>query len=249
MDVQTKKQWSVDEINCLLALWSSTEVQKKLDGATRTKPVLQQIQREMAAAGFNKSVGQINNKLKKLKKEYRDQQKDLGRSGSCRPHRNPHFDVLDSVLGDRPTFQPTGALNSATLILEGMANNSLEKSHTDPGKFYFTLLLSPASSLTKLLDKLSAINDGDDLEFPPPLSCSSPSSLSRSSGDACTSSAQNKHGKRKRDSISELVAYLERADERFFQHSKDMENALLQQMSATHGLMEHMLTTNDKTAQ
>ncbi|GAA6098715.1 uncharacterized protein LOC113637542 [Tachysurus ichikawai] len=51
MDVKTNKQWSVDEINCLLALWSSAEVQKKLDGASRTKPVLQQIQHEMAAGG------------------------------------------------------------------------------------------------------------------------------------------------------------------------------------------------------
>ncbi|KAK2863753.1 hypothetical protein Q7C36_002907 [Tachysurus vachellii] len=53
MEAQTKKQWSYDEINCLLALWSSAE----------------QIQSEMAAAGFDKSVGQINNKLKKLKKK------------------------------------------------------------------------------------------------------------------------------------------------------------------------------------
>ncbi|XP_060722923.1 uncharacterized protein LOC132843538 isoform X3 [Tachysurus vachellii] len=216
----------------LFILLFFTEVQKKLDGATRTKPVLQQIQSEMAAAGFHKSVGQINNKLKKLKKEYRDQKKDLSRSGSGRPHRNLHFDVLDSVLGDRPAFQVTGALNSATVILEGMANHSLEQSHTDP--------------------ELSAINDGD-LELPPPLRCSSPSLSSRSSGDACPSSAQDKRGKRKRDSISDLVQYFEMADERLFQHSKEMENALLQEMRADTrsllGLMERMVNTSEKTAQ
>lgn len=79
------------------------------------KPVLQQIQPEMAVAGFERNAEQISNKLKKLKKDYRDQKKDLGRSGNGRPCRNLHFDVLDSVLGDRPACQVTGALNSATV--------------------------------------------------------------------------------------------------------------------------------------
>ena len=62
------KQWSVDETNCLLALWSSREIQNKLEGASRTKPVIQQIQCEMAPAGFDRGAKQTINKLKKLRK-------------------------------------------------------------------------------------------------------------------------------------------------------------------------------------
>ncbi|KAG7461765.1 hypothetical protein MATL_G00194600 [Megalops atlanticus] len=109
------------------------EVQNKLEGATRTKPVFEQIQREMATTGYDRSVEQIINKLKKVKKEYRDQRKNLGRNGSGRPRRNPHFDLLDSVLGDRPARQLTRSLDSATATLEAMVDDTLSQSSTDSG--------------------------------------------------------------------------------------------------------------------
>lgn len=34
MDVKSKQQWSMEEPCCLLALWGSTEVQGKLQGAS-----------------------------------------------------------------------------------------------------------------------------------------------------------------------------------------------------------------------
>ena len=89
--IASKKQWSEEETSCCLAVWCSAEVQRKLEGASRTKPVFQDIQREMAAAGFNRSVEQIINKLKKLKKDYRDQKKDLGRSGNGPAASKPTF--------------------------------------------------------------------------------------------------------------------------------------------------------------
>ncbi|KAK7175605.1 hypothetical protein R3I93_002514 [Phoxinus phoxinus] len=184
----------------------------------------------MAVAGFDRNLVQISNKLKKLKKDYRDQKKDLGRSGNGRPRRNPHFDVLDSVLGDRPACQVTGALNSATIMLESMVDDSLQQSSTDP--------------------ELSVINDRDDdnVELPPPLGCSSPAPSSSSSGEA-----SSERGKRKRDSTSDLVQYLERADERFLQHSKDMDDALRQDMRADTqsllGLMGRMVAVMEAQVQ
>ena len=86
MDVKTKSQWAMEETTCLLGFWSSAEVQNKLEGATRTKVIFEQLQQ----------------------KDFRDQKKDLGRSGNGRPKKGPHFDVLDSFLGDRPACQITG---------------------------------------------------------------------------------------------------------------------------------------------
>lgn len=51
--IRQKQKWSEEEISCFLALWSSAEVQNKLEGALWTKPMLQQIQLEMAAAGMS----------------------------------------------------------------------------------------------------------------------------------------------------------------------------------------------------
>ncbi|KAK7128316.1 hypothetical protein R3I94_016776 [Phoxinus phoxinus] len=233
--METKaKQWSVEETNCLLAVWSSAEVQKKIEGASRTKPVFEQIQREMAAAGFNRTIEQINNKLKKLKKDYRDQKKELGRSGNGRPRcRNPHFEVLDSVLGDRPACQITRALNSATAVFETMMDE--------------TPLQGIANSFTD--SELLGIDDSEsDRELPLPLHCSSPvpscSSAAESSSSA-SSSQQTRKGKRKRDMNGELLEYFERSDERFLLHCKDMNDSLMRKMDADStamlGLMERMV--------
>ena len=45
-----KQQWSEEETKCLLALWSSTEIQNKLEGAVRTKPIFEKIKLEMVNA-------------------------------------------------------------------------------------------------------------------------------------------------------------------------------------------------------
>ncbi|XP_060782569.1 uncharacterized protein LOC132889770 [Neoarius graeffei] len=206
-----KQQWSVEETTCLLAIWSTDEVQAKLEGATQTKPVLHQIQKEMAAAGYKHPLEQISNKLKKLKKDYRDQKKDLGRSGNGRPRKNPQFNILDSVLGNRPAKNATGALNSATAMLEAMVDNTLPQSEPE----------------------LSTIGDEDLMS---PLHCSSPAPSS-SSGQ----SQQTRPAKRKRDSNTELLDYLERADERFLQHSKEMNDALLHKLEADNSAFLSMM--------
>ena len=44
--------------------------------------------------------------------------------------------MLDAVLGDRPACSATGALNSATAMLESMQEDTtLEQTSTEPGKF------------------------------------------------------------------------------------------------------------------
>ncbi len=132
--IKQKQQWSEEETSCFLAIWSSTEVQNKLEGASRTKPVLQQIQCEMAAAGYERNIEQISKKLKKLK-EYRDQKRtSVEWPARCNGR-------LDSILGDRLACQVTGALNSATITLESMVDDSLQQSCTDPGKFYCFIVL------------------------------------------------------------------------------------------------------------
>ncbi len=113
------QQWSAEETNALLAIWSTRESQDKLEGSVRKKHVYEEIAGEMTTAGFNRSADQVVNKLKKLKKEYRDQKREMGKSGSGRS-KMVHFDVIDSILGHRPASQSTGALNSATYLLESM---------------------------------------------------------------------------------------------------------------------------------
>lgn len=69
MDV--KNQWSMEETSWVLALRSSRETQNKLEGASRTKPVLKEWQHEMAAAGQEKLREQFSVKLKKVDNDTR----------------------------------------------------------------------------------------------------------------------------------------------------------------------------------
>ncbi|XP_033969242.1 uncharacterized protein LOC117468965 isoform X1 [Trematomus bernacchii] len=134
---KVKQQWSTEETSYLLGIWSSQEVQRKLEGSTRSKAMFQHLQREMATAGYDRTVEQICNKLKKVKKDYWDQKRDLGRSGSGHPKTSPHYDLLDSVLGDRPTSGFGSTVNSLSLesiVLDETMNvrssSDAVKSHT-----------------------------------------------------------------------------------------------------------------------
>lgn len=83
----------------------------------------------MAAVGYDRTLKQLMTKMKKLKEAYRAQKKEVDCGGGGRPRTNPHFDLLDSVLGDKPANQTTGALNSATASVAQTSNDS------DSGKF------------------------------------------------------------------------------------------------------------------
>ena len=78
---KVKQQWTVEETGCLLAIWSSDEIQWKLEGASRTKPVFDKIQAEMALAGYERSVEQI---IKQTKEAQEGLQGPKARHGSKR---------------------------------------------------------------------------------------------------------------------------------------------------------------------
>lgn len=93
----------------------------------------------MAAVGYDRTLMQLMTKMKKLKAAYRAQKKEMGCSDRGPPRTNPHFDLLDSVLGNRPVNQTTGVLNSATAsaMLSSVVDDSVAQTSndSDSGKF------------------------------------------------------------------------------------------------------------------
>ncbi|RXN23873.1 Zinc finger and SCAN domain-containing 20 [Labeo rohita] len=106
--------WSSEETSVLLAIWSSTEIQEKLESTKRKKRVYDEMSQEMLNGGFSRSSDQIINKLKKLRKEYRDLKRKPGKSVSGQINKTFDHDVMESVLEQRPSSRLNGALNSAT---------------------------------------------------------------------------------------------------------------------------------------
>ncbi|XP_077398418.1 uncharacterized protein LOC144033896 [Vanacampus margaritifer] len=117
--VKQKQEWSVEETGCLIALWSSPESRIAFGG--RAKLLIDFIRLEMASAGFIRTAEQINNKLKKLKMEYRDKKKYLDRSDLA---QMPFYEMMESVLGNSQSPSLNGHISPATAILESIIDPS-----------------------------------------------------------------------------------------------------------------------------
>ncbi|XP_048886512.1 mediator of RNA polymerase II transcription subunit 12-like isoform X2 [Brienomyrus brachyistius] len=112
--------WSPLETKVLVSIWTSTEFQTKFENSTRKSKLYAELAEKLAKAGYVRTPEQIINKIKKMKKEYRDGKTKLGK----RSNLAKCFDLLDGVLGCRPADLQSGALNSAIEYLEERASGS-----------------------------------------------------------------------------------------------------------------------------
>ncbi|XP_023673077.2 uncharacterized protein [Paramormyrops kingsleyae] len=112
--------WSPLETKVLVSIWTSTEFQTKFENSPRKSKLYAELAEKLAKAGYVRTPEQIINKIKKMKKEYRDGKTKLGK----RSNLAKCFDLLDGVLGCRPADLQSGALNSATEYLEERASGS-----------------------------------------------------------------------------------------------------------------------------
>ena len=101
--------WGHEEILALIRIWSDQAIQDRLDGATQTSDVYKRIAQALAEAGYERSWKQCKDKLKNLRQFYKDL-KD-GHSKSGHDHDTwPYFELIDSVVGDRPLNSPRTTL-------------------------------------------------------------------------------------------------------------------------------------------
>src|SRR4029434_10332298 len=64
------QQWPTNEINTLIAIWSSTEMQDKLEKTVRKAKLYEEIGGELEMAGFKRTTDQVTNKYKKKKESF-----------------------------------------------------------------------------------------------------------------------------------------------------------------------------------
>ncbi|XP_034005452.1 uncharacterized protein LOC117497587 isoform X1 [Trematomus bernacchii] len=200
-----KQQWSTEETSYLVAIWSSEEVQRKLEGSTRSKAILQQLQREMATAGYDRSIEQICNKLK------------LGRSGSGRPKTSPHFYRPRSGLGST-----VNSLSLSSIGLEDESFNAgisrLECTVSEPP------LPSACSSPVHMLGSPLATSSSSQESLV---------TLTQPVGRHKQGKVYSGHNvKRKRDSSSRLVLLMEKSDARE-EERLELSRAMLQGVKET----------------
>ena len=103
------KSWGIEEEDMLVECWSREEVKDKLDGTVRGVVAHEIIAKYLKEHGFDRSLTSIQNKIKALKKKYHNTLAANKKSGAGRKSFK-HYDLLYSILGDKPSVVARGAL-------------------------------------------------------------------------------------------------------------------------------------------
>ena len=105
--------WRVSEIDALINIWSNETIQTQLRGSYRNEPIYSKIEEELRKRGIVREWKQCRNKLKALKKTYKDLLDKLRRSGAgvVSEDEDLHIDwryfwPMHRVMGSCPTATP-----------------------------------------------------------------------------------------------------------------------------------------------
>uniref|UniRef100_UPI00358E3E89 uncharacterized protein n=1 Tax=Myxine glutinosa TaxID=7769 RepID=UPI00358E3E89 len=117
--------WQPEEITELLAIWTEKNIQDELESSIRNERVYSQISSLLLQKGVRRSAKQCREKIKKMKQEYKKLKEHNNKSGVV-PRKNKYYDVLDSVLDNRPTIIGNQVMNSAYLPDDEAMNEGTE---------------------------------------------------------------------------------------------------------------------------
>lgn len=95
--------WSTAEVECLLEIWADGGIQQQLDTTHKNSEIFKKISRYLRARGYERSVEQCREKLKKLRAQY------LKVRDSSSPDDKAKFrwyDAVGKIIG-----KPTGEAN------------------------------------------------------------------------------------------------------------------------------------------
>ncbi|XP_060788974.1 uncharacterized protein LOC132893838 [Neoarius graeffei] len=151
-------QWSIVETQTFLCVVAEERIQKSLNGATHNEKVFQEIFRLMSEHGYPRTVVQCQDKLKKLKSEYRQVKDHNGQSGASRK-RWKWYDQMDAIYGHRPANQRDTGLDTAMPLLEAIDNDLVEEESASE--------LASTSELAPTLEQSENVTPSLSADFTP----------------------------------------------------------------------------------
>ena len=112
------KNWSNEEVYELIEVWSDDTIQEQLEGSHRNQQVYKKISKTLAEKGYTRTWDQCRQKVKKLRKDYKDVVDNNSETG----HKRKTF---KGILGSRPATKPSITICSDKGILdEGNENDA-----------------------------------------------------------------------------------------------------------------------------
>ena len=218
--------WTHEEILALIRIWSDSAIQSRLDGASRTADIWRDVAERLRTAGFHRTSKQCNDKMKNLRQYYKDLKDGHNRSGHSRSNW-PYYDLMDDVLGDRPSTRPRNIIDtthSASTSISSSApdspspDGSLIGERTSPDLFGTT---PPQPPTPQSLDT-GIIADPSDTEEEMPVVDQREEASPSVSGQTRPATSQPA-SRSKRPRLNALEKALSGVTEKFLEHQKEAE--------------------------
>ncbi|XP_040006146.1 uncharacterized protein LOC120802417 isoform X2 [Xiphias gladius] len=114
--------WSHEETQALIAVWSEEKIQRELEESFRNEKVYREVSRRLAAMGMGRSAKQCREKIKKLKQEYRKIKTHSERSGAFGKTFR-WYEAMNTIMSERPAAT-NDTEQSPAVILEVMISDA-----------------------------------------------------------------------------------------------------------------------------
>ena len=92
-------QWTDTETFKLIELWGDETIQEELEGCKKNSQIYEKISVEMGKLGYERTLSQCGEKIKKLKNEYRKVRDNNDQTGNKRK-KFKFYDKLNEILND-----------------------------------------------------------------------------------------------------------------------------------------------------
>ena len=225
--------WTHEVILALIRIWSDSAVQSRLDGASRTADIWGDVAGRLRAAGFDRTSKQCKDKMKNLKQYYKDLKDGHNRSGHDRSNW-PYYDLMDDVLGDRPSTRPRNVIDTTHSTPPSMSSSapdspsqddSVTGEHASPDLFDSTL--SQPTTPQSLDTGINVHTDTLDVEEEMPVVDQREEATPTLSGQTRPATSQPA-SRSKRPRLNALEKALSGVTERFLEHQKEAEARVMQ---------------------
>ena len=129
--------WTDTETFKLIELWGDQSIQEQLEGCKKNRQVFEKISEQMCEAGYERTLSQCRDKIKKLRGDYRKIKDAIRETGNKNKRKkSKYFEKMNEVLHDKHSVTPpvildTSASASTTDNLEELSETEKEEGITD----------------------------------------------------------------------------------------------------------------------
>ncbi|XP_065120436.2 uncharacterized protein [Paramisgurnus dabryanus] len=122
--MECTEKWTDSEVQALLSIYSSVEIQKDSDSGRRNIRIYENIAVQLLHLGIHHTSKQCREKIKKLKQDYRKIKEHNNQSGS-NFRSGKWFAAMDAILGHKPVYaRNAGTNNSAIALSDGIGSDT-----------------------------------------------------------------------------------------------------------------------------